>query len=205
MSAVIFCSDFGAPQNKVSHCFPIYFPWSDGTKYHDIHFLNGKFEPDVSLSSFTFIKRLFNSSSLSAMRVVSSEYVQLLTFLLEIFIPVFTSSSWAFLMMYSAYKLSNQGDNIQPWHTPFLIWNQSFVPCSVLAVATQPAYRFLRRQIRWPGIPVSVSRPQFVVIHTVKAFFTVDEAEVGVFLQFFCFFYEPVDVDSLISGSSAFS
>ena len=31
MAAVTICSDFGAPQNKVSHCFPIYFPWSDGT------------------------------------------------------------------------------------------------------------------------------------------------------------------------------
>ena len=35
-------------------------------------------------------------------------------------------------MMYSAYKLNKQGDNIQPWSTPFPIWNQSFVPCTVL-------------------------------------------------------------------------
>ena len=34
------CSDFGAPQNKVSHCFPIYLPWSDGTRCHDLSFLN---------------------------------------------------------------------------------------------------------------------------------------------------------------------
>ena len=122
----------------------------------------------------------------------------------EILIPVCVSSIWAFLMMYSAYKLSNQGDNIQPWHTPFLIWNQSAVPCSVLAIASWPAYRFLRRQIRWSGIPISVSFPQFV-IHTVKGFCKVDEAEVGVFLQFSCFFYDPVDVGSLISGSSDFS
>ena len=33
-------SDFGAPKNKVWHCFPIYFPWSDGTRCHDLHFLN---------------------------------------------------------------------------------------------------------------------------------------------------------------------
>ena len=34
--------------------------------------------------------------------------------------------------MYSAYKLNKQGDNIQPWHTPFLIWNQSVVACPIL-------------------------------------------------------------------------
>ena len=59
-------------------------------------------------------------------------------------------------MMYSAYKLNKQGDNIQPWHTPFLIWNQSDVPCPVLIVASWPAYRFLKRQVRWSGTPISL-------------------------------------------------
>ena len=45
------------------------------------------FKPTFSLSSFTFIKRLFNSSSLSAIRVVSSAYPRLLTFLTAILIP----------------------------------------------------------------------------------------------------------------------
>jgi len=45
---------------------------------------------------------------------------------------------------------------------------------------------------------------QFVVIHTVKGFSVVNEAE-DVFLEFPCFFYDPTDVGSLISGSSAFS
>ena len=78
------------------------------------------FKPTFSLSSFTFIKRLF-SSSLSATRVVSSAYLRLLTFLPEILIPTCASSSPAFHVMYSAYKLNKQGDNIQPWHTPFPI------------------------------------------------------------------------------------
>ena len=46
MATVIIHSDFGAPQNKVSHsfhCFPIYLPWSDGTRYHDLSFLNVEF------------------------------------------------------------------------------------------------------------------------------------------------------------------
>ena len=47
--------------------------------------------------------------------------------------------------------------------------------------------------------------PKCVVIHTVKGFSIVNEAEVDVFLEFSCFFYDPADVDNLISGSSAFS
>ena len=47
--------------------------------------------------------------------------------------------------------------------------------------------------------------PHFVVIHTVKGFSAVNEAEVDVFLEFSCYFYDPMDVGNLISGSSAFS
>ena len=71
------------------------------------------FNPTFSLSSFTFSKRLY-SSSLSAIRVVSSAYLRLLVFLLAILIPACTSSSQAFHRMYSAYRLNKQGDNIQP-------------------------------------------------------------------------------------------
>ena len=58
------------------------------------------FKPTFSLSSFTFIKKLFSSSSLSAIRVVSSAYLRLLIFLPRILIPACASSSPAFLMMY---------------------------------------------------------------------------------------------------------
>ena len=47
--------------------------------------------------------------------------------------------------------------------------------------------------------------PQFVVVHTVKGFGTVNKAEIHVFLELSCFFYDPTDVGNLISGSSAFS
>ena len=47
--------------------------------------------------------------------------------------------------------------------------------------------------------------PQFVVIHRVKGFGTVNKAEIDVFLEFSCFFYDPTDIGNLISGSSAFS
>ena len=113
------------------------------------------FKPTFSLPSFTFIKKLFSSSSLSDIRVVSSAYLRLLIFLQAILIPACGSSSPEFLMMYSAYKLNKQGDNIQPWCTPFPIWNQSVVSRPVLTVASWPAYRFLKRQVRWSGIPIS--------------------------------------------------
>ena len=47
--------------------------------------------------------------------------------------------------------------------------------------------------------------PKFVVIHTVKGFGVVNKAEIDVFLEFSCFFDDPMDVGNLISGSSAFS
>ena len=128
------------------------------------------FKPTFSLSSFTFFKRLFSSSSLSAIRVVSSAYLRLLIFLPAILIPACASSSLVFLMMYSACKLNKQGDNIQPWLTPFSIQNQSVVPCPVLTVASWPAYSLLKRHIRWSGIPISQRIFQFIVIHTVKVF-----------------------------------
>ena len=63
------------------------------------------FKPTFSLSSLTFIKRLFSSSSLSALRVVSSSYLRLMIFLPAVLIPARASSSPAFLMIYSAFKL----------------------------------------------------------------------------------------------------
>ena len=107
--------------------------------------------------------------------------------------------------MYPAYMLNKQGDNIQPWWIPFPIWNQSVVPCPVLTVASWPAYRFLKRQVKWSTIPISQNSPQFVVIHTVKGFGVVNKAEIDVFLELSCFFDNPVDVGNLISSSSGFS
>ena len=72
------------------------------------------FKPAFSLSYFTFIKRLLSSSSLSAIRVMSSAYLRILIFLPAILIPACASSSPEFHMMYSAYKLNKHGDNIQP-------------------------------------------------------------------------------------------
>ena len=150
------------------------------------------FKPTFSLSSFTFIKRLFSSSLLSAVRVVSSAYVLLLIFLSWILIPACASSSPAFLMMYSAYKLNKQGDNIQLWSTPFPILNQSIVQCpccflSCIQVSQEAGI------VVWYS-HLTKNSPQFVVIHAVKGFSIINEAEVGFFLQFSCFFYDTVYV-----------
>ena len=112
---------------------------------------------------FEVLSQLFHSplslspkgSLLSAIRLVSSVFVCLLIFPPAILIPACASSSSAFLMMYSAYKLNKQGDIIQPWCTPFPIWNQSVVLCPALTVSSWPAYRLLKRQVRWPSIPIS--------------------------------------------------
>ena len=108
-------------------------------------------------------------------------------------------------MMYSAYKLNKQGDNIQPWHTPFPIWNH--LCCST----SSSNYCFLTciqisqeaGQVVW-HCHLFKNFPQFVVIHTVKGFGVVNKAKVDVFLELSCFFDDPADIGNLISGSMPF-
>ena len=78
------------PQNEACHCFhyiPIYLPWSDGTGCHDLSFLNVKFYNNFFTLLFHFHHEALSSSSLPAIRVVSSAYLRLLIFLLAILIP----------------------------------------------------------------------------------------------------------------------
>ena len=150
---------FWSPKKEICHyfhLFPFYLPWHNGAGCHDLIFLIFSFKLALSLSSLTLIKRLFSSSSISAMRVVSSAYMRLLLVSPPVLIPASNSSSPAFLMMCSAYRLNKQGDNKQPCHTPFSILNQSVVPYKVLSVASWPIDRFLRKQVRWSGSPISL-------------------------------------------------
>ena len=94
-------------------------------------FLIFSFKQTLSLSSFTLIKRLFSSSSLSAI----SAYLKLL-FLPYISIPACNSSSPACLVMYLAYRLNKQGDSGQPCCAPFSVLNQSVDLYRVLTVAS---------------------------------------------------------------------
>ena len=162
------------------------------------------FKPAFSLSSFTFIKRLFSSFSLSTISVVSSAYLGLLIFLPAILIPACASSSLAFHMIYSACKLNKQGNNIQPWRTLFPIWNQFTAPCLVLTVGSWSAYRFLRRQVRWSGIPISLRIFHSLLWSTQSKDLAVNKAEIDVFLELSYFFDDPTDVGNLISGPMPF-
>ena len=158
MASVTICSNFGAPKIKFVTVSVV-----SSSIYHEVMRLDAmilvfwmlSFKPTFSLSIFTFIKTHFSSYSLSAIGMVSSAYLRLLIFLLAILIPACAYFSPVFLMMYSVYELNKQGDNLQPWRYPFPIWNQSVVPSPVLTVTSWPAYRFLKRQIRWSGIPIS--------------------------------------------------
>ena len=96
-------------------------------------------------------------------------------------------------------KVKQAGWQIQSWCIAFPIWKQSIV-CPVLTVSSWPAYTFLRKQVRWSGIPIS-----FRIFHNLSkhsVFSIVNKAEVDVFLEFFS--YDPTDVSNLISGFSAF-
>ena len=181
--------------------------WTElnGSRCHDLSsFLVFSLKLALSLS-FTLIKRFFSFSLLSALRVVSLAYMRLLIFLLCILILACDSSSLAFLILCSAYRLNKQGDCRQPCPTPFSILNQSVVPYRVLTVASWPVYRFFRRQVRWSSIPISLRAFHNFMIHTVKGFSVANETEIDVFLKFPCFLYNPANVDNLISCSSAFS
>ena len=138
------------------------------------------FKSAFSLSSFTFNKRLFSYSSLSAIRVVSSAYLKLLIFLPAIFIPAVLLPaqcfSWCIL-----HKV-----NIQPWRTPFPIWNQSVVPCPVLTVASWPAYKFLKRQVRWSDILIS-----FRIFH-ILLWSTQSKALAQSLMQKYMFFWNSL-------------
>ena len=131
-------------------------------------FLIFGFKLALLLSSFTLIKRLFSSSSLSAIRVESFPYLRLL-FLPPILILACNSSSPAFHMMCSVYKLNKQGDNKQPC-TPFSILNQlshtRFSNCCFLS-GIQVSQE--KGKMIWYS-HLFKSFLQFAMIHTVKGF-----------------------------------
>src|SRR5574341_945116 len=146
------------------------------------------FKSTFSFSSF--IKRLFSSSSLSAIRVVSSAYLRLLIFLPAILISACASSSPAFLMMYSAYKLNKHGGNntalmysffyLEPICCSMSSSNCCFLTC--IQVSQEAG------QVVWYS-HLFQNFPHFIVIHKVKGFGIVNKAETDVFLELSCFFH----------------
>ena len=135
------------------------------------------FKPTFSLSSLTFIKRLF-SSSLSAIKVVSSVYLRLLIFLPAILIPPCASSSPVFLMMYSAYRLN------KPIQYTALTCSFSYLEPVCCSMSRSNCYFLTCIQVSQETGQVAwyarffKNSPQFIVIHTVKGFVIVNKIEI---------------------------
>ena len=133
------------------------------------------FKPAFSLSSYTFMKRLFSSSSLSAMRVVSSVYLRLLIFLPAILVPACESSNLAFHIIHFANwqytALTCSFPSLEPVDCSMPSFSCCFLTCVQVS----------QEASKWSGIPISWWIFQFVVIHIVKGFSVVYEAEVDVF------------------------
>ena len=105
MATVTVHSDCRAQEEKICHCFHFSSSFCHEVKGPDatiLVFLILICKAAFLLSSFTLIKRLFSSYSLSAIRVVSSAYLRLLIFLLEILIPACDSPGLTFCMIYSS-------------------------------------------------------------------------------------------------------
>ena len=124
----------------------------------------------------------------------SNEYSGLIFFRIDWFGLLAVQGTLKSLLQHHSSKASTL------WHSAFFIVHLShpyLTTGKTIALTT-------RRQVRCSGIPISLRIFQFVVIHTVKSFGTVNEAEVDVFLEFSCFSYNSTDDGNFISGSSAF-
>ena len=177
-----------------------WMPWSS-------FFRMLSFNPTFSLSSFTFIKKLFCSSSLSAMMVVLSAHLKLFIFLLAILILAYPSFSLLFdgilldVLCIRVKKAAWQYTALMysfPSLEPICCSMSGSNSCFLACIPPTPA-----GQVVWYS-HLFQNFAQFAMIHTVKGFGIVNKAEVDVFRELSCFLYDPVDVSSLISGSSAF-
>ena len=154
MAAVTTHNDLGVRENKIYQCFHffpsichevmgldtmilVFWIWSSSQLFHSLH----SFSSRGSLFPFHFLP-------------LEWYHLRLLIFLPAILILPCDSSRLAFCMMYSAYKLNKQGDNIQPCLTPFQILNQSVVSCPVLTVVSWPEQKFLRREVMKSCMPI---------------------------------------------------
>ena len=154
MAAVTVCSEFGG-----CHCF--YFSPSI---CHEVMGLDAmfsvfwmlSFKTALSLSSFTFIKRFLSSFSLSVTTVVSFAYLHLLIFLWQSRFQLELHPPWNFTQCSLCVSLISRVTIYSLACTLFPILNQSVVLCLVLIVASWPACRFIRRQVRWSHIAISL-------------------------------------------------
>ena len=151
----------------VSIVSPSFFPLSDGVRCHDLSFLNVEFYASFS-TPFSYSSR----GSSVPLCILPLGWCHLhiwgYWYLLTILIPPCATSSPVFRMMYSAYKLNKQGDNIQPWYTPFPTWNQSVVlfGSNYLFLTCIQVLQETGKMVRYYHLFENF--PQFVVIYTIK-------------------------------------
>ena len=193
MIAVTTCSDFGAPQNKVCHCchcFPIYLPKVMAPNAMILVFwmlsLSQLFYSPLSLWSRGSLVYLFIFFFLAFCHnggvICISEVIFISP---EILIPTCASFCLTFLMMYSAYKLNKQHENIQPCYAfpdlePVCCFMSTSYCCflSCIQISQEAGW------VAWYS-HILKNFPQFVVIHTVEGLGIINKAEIDVFLELF--------------------
>ena len=157
---------------------PFAMKWKDGC--HDLNFFNAEFQA----SFFTLLSPSSRGS------LVPLHFLPLDWYHLHIWgCWYFSWQSWLQLVIHPAWHFSwctlpislNKQWQYPPCQTPFPVWNQFVVSCPILTVIYWPAYRFLRRQLRWSGIPISLRIVHSLLWSTVKGF-SAQWSRVDVFL-----------------------
>ena len=140
-------------RKSVPTCSLPYLPWSDWAGCHDLSFLNVEFQ----ISFFTLLFHPHQEAFLFLLIFCHCNGIICISEVVDISpgnLDSCDSSSSAFLMTYSVYKLNKQGDNVQPCLTTFPILNKSVFPCKALTVVSWSTYRFFMKQIRWSATPI---------------------------------------------------
>ena len=205
MPAATISNDFEAPKIKICHSFQFfpYLPWSDGNRC--LRFLNVEFQTSFFQSSLSPSSQgsLVLLCFLPGGIICISEAIDIspgnldssLCFiqpgiLHDVLCIEIKKAGWQYTALLYSFP------NLEPVHRSMSSSNCCLLTC--IQVSQEAG------QVAWYS-HLFQNFPQFVVIHTVKGFSIINEAEVDIFLEFPWFFYDPTNVGSLISGSSAFS
>ena len=172
MAAVTVCNDFGAKENKIG-LFPLYF----SSIFHEVMrpdaiilvFWMLNFKPAFSLSSFTLVKRLFNSSSLSAIRVVSSAHLSLLIFLLATRKPyhwLCQTIRSVFPTPITSQRKKGFGSllNVGVYHSKFLDSKTEDEPPKYIVLKASTANRHVSTQCSYIHLPLQSPRAECWII-----------------------------------------
>ena len=157
------------------------------------------FKPDFSLPSFSFFKRLFSISLISAITLVSSSYPMLL-FHPAILIPSFDSSSLAFLYDLLRIEVKQAG-----WQYTVLSYSFSNFKPVYCSMSSSDCCFLAHKHVSQETAKVFCRIFQFALIHTVKGFSAVNKTEVYIFMEYLYFHHDPTNVSNVISSSSASS